>query len=76
MSVNPEQIPLAVLSLTAIILTTSRGARARRWGPVVGLLSQPLWIYATWNAPGQGGMLLVSWVYVAVWIRAIRNNWK
>lgn len=64
-----EQVAIAILSLLAIAMISSTGG-FHRWGFVVGLASQPLWIHATWRAR-QWGMLLLSIGYVGVWISGI-----
>jgi hypothetical protein len=66
------QIAIAVLSLTAITMVSSTGP-LHRWGFVVGLISQPLWLVATWRAR-QWGMLVLSMFYVIVWIQGIANR--
>lgn len=64
-----DQVAIAILSAAAIVLLTEPGAIAR-WGFVVGLISQPFWICATWRAR-QTGMFVVSVLYLPIWIRGI-----
>ena len=66
------QLAIAVLSPIAIYLLAEPGPVAR-WGFVVGLASQPFWIYATAKAR-QVGMLCISLLYLAIWIRGIANH--
>lgn len=66
------QIWILVLSPLAILLLAEPGP-ASRWGFVVGLASQPAWIYATARAR-QRGMLAISLLYLAIWIRGIVNH--
>jgi hypothetical protein len=66
------QIAIVVLSPIAIALLAEAGPSAR-WGFVVGLLVQPFWIYATARAR-QAGALIVSILYLAIWIRGIVNH--
>ncbi len=68
------QVPLTILSLLAIFCVTSRSQAVQKWGPVFGLCSQPFWLWATYSAQ-QWGMLLLSFVYVGMWVRGIRNAW-
>lgn len=63
------QIAILVLSPIAILLISGVGPSAR-WGFVVGLVSQPFWIYSTAKA-GQRGMFVISVLYLAIWIRGI-----
>jgi hypothetical protein len=69
------QAGLALLSLAAIAMIATTGAW-HRWGFIVGLISQPFWIAATWRArnPAGGrlwGMIVLSCCYVFVWILGI-----
>lgn len=69
------QWALAALSLAAVLLIATTGPM-HRWGFVVGLLSQPFWIAASWRSrnPAGGrlwGMIVLSWCYLFVWIFGI-----
>lgn len=66
------QIAIAILSIAAIGLISSTGP-LHRWGFVIGLVSQPLWILATWRAK-QWGMLVLSVFYLFVWVHGILNR--
>ncbi len=66
------QVAIALLSFTAIALVASSGP-LHRWGFVVGLVSQPFWIAATWRSR-QHGMLLVSIFYCGAWAVGILNS--
>jgi hypothetical protein len=66
------QIAIAVLSFAAITMVASTGPW-HRWGFVLGLISQPLWLIATWRAR-QWGMLALSVFYFGVWIQGIANR--
>ena len=47
---------------------------ARRWAPVFGILAQPFWFYATWQAE-QWGIFALSFLYAASWIRGLWTQW-
>lgn len=66
------QIAIVLLSPIAIYLLAESGPTAR-WGFVVGLCSQPFWIYATAKAR-QLGMFAISLLYLVIWIRGIVNH--
>jgi hypothetical protein len=66
------QVSIAVLSLLAIAMISSTGP-LHRWGFVIGLISQPLWLIATWRAR-QWGMFVLSIFYLVVWIQGIANR--
>ena len=73
--VDPDvvlQVAIAVISIAAITMVASTGP-LHRWGFVVGLASQPLWILATWRAR-QWGMLFLAVFYVGVWAQGIANR--
>jgi hypothetical protein len=66
------QVSIAILSLLAIAMISSTGP-LHRWGFVIGLISQPLWLLATWRAR-QWGMFVLSIFYLVVWIQGIANR--
>lgn len=66
------QALLFVLSLSAVWLVECVERRLRKLGFIVGLLSQPLWIWESWRA-GQSGIFLMSIIYIFVWARGIKN---
>jgi hypothetical protein len=68
------QAAILVVSLTAITMVSSTGP-LHRWGFVVGLLSQPLWLLATWRAR-QWGMFVLAIFYVGVWTQGILNRFQ
>lgn len=69
-----NQVFLLVFSILAIWCTQDRSPRVQRWGPVLGLLSQPFWFYATWQAE-QMGMLVVCTAYTAIWAKGVYQQW-
>lgn len=66
------QVAIGVLTIVSLWLITSDGPYAR-WGHVLGLVSQPFWIAATWRAR-QWGMLFVALMLVGLWLRGIANH--
>ena len=66
------QLGLAILTLAAIGLLTSATEYAR-WGHMVGLVSQPLYIAAAWRAR-QWGMFFVAVMLCGLWARGIANH--
>lgn len=69
------QASILILGGAAIWLVGRRNPRVRRWGYVVGLISQPFWIWATIEA-NQPGMFLLSLFYCGAWADGIYNNWR
>lgn len=68
------QLALFVFSASAIWLLSNQGA-SQRWGWVLGLASQPFWLYST-AAAGQWGMFALSAFYTWIWARGLRNHWR
>ena len=70
------QTSLLALSLAAVwMIGRPYGSDLVRWGYVVGLASQPFWIYSTWVArPRPWGMLVLSLLYLAIWVEGIANH--
>lgn len=48
----------------------SRTDGAHRWGHVMGLLSQPAYIYVTWKA-GMWGVFFMALYYTWTWSRGV-----
>lgn len=66
------QVMIAVTSLAAIYLV-GQTSPAQKWGYVIGLASQPLWLAATYRAR-QWGMFFLSGAYAGVWLVHIVNH--
>ena len=66
------QIAIAITSLAAITMVSSTGP-LHRWGFVVSLVFQPLWIIANWRAK-QWGMFALAVFYLGVWTQGILNR--
>jgi len=69
-----DQIAIAVLGATAIWLV-GRREHWRKYGYLVGLLSQPFWLYASYKAEQWGIFALSIW-YGYCWIQGLKNNWR
>jgi nicotinamide riboside transporter PnuC len=57
-----SQIAIAILGVTAITLI----AKKNRWGFVIGLISQPFWLYSSYENK-QWGIFLLSVIYIFSW---------
>ncbi len=66
------QIILAILSCISIWLLAGKNSYSK-WGFVIGLLNQPLWLYSFY-INGQWGMFVVAIWFTINYIRAILNN--
>jgi hypothetical protein len=68
------QAAILVLGAVAIWLLSLKDERLRRWGYIVGLTSQPFWLFVTFKA-GQWGMCALSVWYTYSWCQGIWNFW-
>lgn len=69
-----EQIAIALLCVTAVFLSQDKRESWRKWAPVLGLLGQPFWFYATWKAE-QWGIFALCFLYTFSWARGIWTYW-
>lgn len=69
-----EQIVIVVCGVLSVFLSQARSVRSRRWACVFGLVAQPFWMVATWQA-AQWGIFALSFVYAAGWLRGFWNHW-
>lgn len=69
-----EQIIIAACGLATVWLSQCRTFNARKWAAPIGLVAQPAWLYASWQA-GQWGIFLLSIVYAVAWVRGIYTHW-
>ncbi len=69
-----EQVVIAVAGVAAAVMSQARGFKVRRWACIAGLVAQPAWYVATWQA-GQWGMFVLSLVYTAAWCLGVWNYW-
>ncbi|AMR77277.1 hypothetical protein [Cupriavidus nantongensis] len=57
------QILIFLTSVSAVYLLTGRPAQ-HRWGALVGLIGQPLWLYVTIRAETWGIVAVSAWFLV------------
>lgn len=62
------QVGIVVLGTVSILLV----AKKNKWGFVVGLLSQPFWLYTAY-IHNQWGSFLVSIIYTFSWAYGIHE---
>ena len=68
------QIFIALFGVTAVALSQSALADRRRWASVFGLLGQPFWFYAAWEAQ-QWGIFTLCFLYTISWCKGFHTNW-
>lgn len=67
------QAAIVLLSGAAIWLV-GRPEDWRRWGYIVGLAGQPLWLWVTWRE-GQFGLFLLSLWWLYAWGQGVACHW-
>lgn len=68
------QIIIATCGLATVWLSQCRTLAARRWAAPIGIIAQPAWLYAAWQAE-QWGIAALSIVYAVGWMRGIHTHW-
>lgn len=68
------QIIIILSSTLALWLVNGENVKARRYGCLIGVIGQPFWLIETYQA-AQWGMLIVSILYTAGWMRGIYHQW-
>lgn len=68
------QAGIVAFGMSAIFLVNDPRDEVRRWGPVMGLASQPFWFYTT-AVNEQWGIFACSVVYTWSWWRGFRSGW-
>lgn len=69
------QIFIMVLGTCAIWLANSKTKKARFYGALCGLISQPAWFYTSF-VNGQWGVFIIAFIYTAAWIKGLIINRK
>lgn len=73
-NVSPDQIAIGILSGSAILLSQSMKDSIRRYAPILGLASQPFWIYTS-VLNKQPVLFLLTFYYIYAWSIGIKNYW-
>lgn len=69
-----SQGALLALTATAFFLSTSSQASTRRWGPLVGIPAQSLWVTSVdWSS--QWGIGAVTVLYLARYLHLTWTSW-
>lgn len=71
---SPDQIAIGILSGSAILLSQSMKDNLRRYAPILGLASQPFWIYTS-ILNNQPVLFLLTFYYIYAWSIGIKNYW-
>ena len=68
------QIFIALFGVSAVALSQSALVERRRWASVFGLIGQPFWFYASWQAQ-QWGIFALCILYTITWVKGFYTNW-
>lgn len=71
---STDQIAVALLAVLAVWLSQARSRGWRRWACIVGLLGQPLWLYAGWKA-GQWEFFAFAVLLSLAWLKGLWVHW-
>lgn len=69
-----DQIAIALFGALAAWLSQARTDNLRRWACIFGMLGQPFWFYAAWQAQ-QWGIFAVCVMYAGAWVRGLWVYW-
>lgn len=70
-----DQLVIICTGVPAVAITQLGRPRLQRWAPVLGMLGQPAWIWASIHPTLQIGMFIVNTLYCAAWGRGIWTHW-
>ena len=68
-----DQLGIIVFGVAAIWLVGLKDPKLMRWGYVCGILSEPFWLWSTWQAE-QWGIFALAIFYTVSWINGLRNH--
>lgn len=68
---NLAQVAIFILGSSAIYLVGTTG-RFKKWGYLVGLVSQPFWFYTAWTTEAWG-IFFMCFIYTYSWANGCRN---
>ena len=69
-----EQVFIALTELIAIWLLQSKTAQYRKWACIFGLLGQPFWFYASYEA-NQWGAFTLCFFFTLAWLKSFNDYW-
>lgn len=69
-----EQAFIALTELIAIWLLQSKATKYRKWACIFGLLGQPFWFYASYEA-NQWGAFILCFFFTMAWIKSLNDYW-
>jgi hypothetical protein len=71
------QALLVIFGLASLWMAMSHNTTARRWAPVVGLVSQFFWLRFAWSLGNEAwGLLITSIAYTLVFAHGAWMQWN
>lgn len=68
------QLMILMTGIPAVVLAQTGSPKYAKWGPILGLIGQPFWLYSTWTA-GQWGMFINAILYTMAWGYGFWRYW-
>jgi hypothetical protein len=69
-----SDIIIGIVGGSAIFLAMDHRQHVRKWGPVLGLITQPFWFWMTWSNELWGVFALCP-LYTWGWWRGFKREW-
>ena len=69
-----EQVFIAFTELIAIWLLQAKSTEYRKWACIFGLLGQPFWFYASYEA-NQWGAFTLCFFFTLAWLKSLKDYW-
>lgn len=69
-----EQVAIALTGAIAVYLSQQSNEDLKKYACILGLMGQPFWFYATYQAE-QWGIFALSLFYSYSWFVGFKNNW-
>lgn len=67
-----DQILLGIFGVIAIRFTQDPRESRQKLAPVIGIIGQPFWLYATWNKE-LWVMFFICCLYTDAWLKGIKR---
>jgi hypothetical protein len=68
-------IQVIILLLGGLTIWLLASKNLQGWGFLVGLISEPFWIWSAWKHEQWGIVMLAAW-YAILYGIGIKNNWR
>ena len=69
-----DQIAIALTGCLAVWLSQQHRENWKKFASIFGLIGQPFWFYATYQAE-QWGIFGLTFFYTYSWFIGFKNNW-